>query len=1020
MKVAEVVKQFKIISFEHIHNFIKNYNSLMVLCLLLTIVGLYLCNKSRKKKGISFIQLKIINVISHIALACIFGYLIKITNVTKISQLLTMYWSIGLYIYVFFFIVFIKELSIYLKSSKKITGNFSNIYYFLGLTYIFTAIGSNKLVIVNDLLMILLFLVGWLVLQIMSLETKTEDEDLVDEESDVEIKSFTQLLPTREQEYNRILSVLKENNYDEPFALVLNGDWGIGKTSLINVLSKKIVEDGNFKIFIQPMILDTTEKQMEYFFGQLEDILSINGIYTGKNSPFKKYINIIFQTINTLNLKQVIKLDGLLDSMNNDEQLDFRNSKEKLEKDIQKLLISMEKKNKNINDSEHLSSSEENDLDITGNKKKIYIIVDDFDRVEEETFKNTLIFIKELVNFKGINVIFLMDEQKIDAHEKVNRTYLDKFVNKRFQLSKIDYQEIFSHFIKNLRKEHLANDWVKEIGNIIERNIVIYIKALTKDFENKIDEIQDNINNLSANKTNKGHPEKNEIITEQYKKLTSEKDELEKHLQKLNDGLTNVRRTKKIIREIKEILVACDRRDLENENFKVNLSKIDGLEELIVRIAIFKMLFGEQVDKLIEKNDFFSVMSNIKYLKYKEYLLSAFFLRFINSSITEEQGLKMDIINDFCNALILSHSFNRLFVDKKTASKNILNKLDDQTNSLCVKSMEEIKEYLRAIMFDTYSVDSNKTKARKIKLINHIIALHKEGELTLKNLFEILGEPQRNPLLDNKLYLSKLKQIIGEDAFFQKTNDKTACFSYLEGITMPIFLSYKYDIVIMMSLLKLNDPLHSYERFSAELSSIHRLDGITRAIKRIFTIENDSISELEFFKQWFNSAIKTITSDHQDNRYILESVKHYEHRISEFIEIYQLKEEITVKLQNTSVEPTNKFHEELSINSAEELISYINGFHEYICDNKNTMTSQHLINFNKLLVLLERHIRSLGVKNELMDKVEDLYDSIPLDEYDDESDQKRAWLWCTLTIGTIKERLKQLELQSDEKEKGEL
>ncbi|MER2172732.1 MAG: P-loop NTPase fold protein, partial [Psychrobacillus psychrodurans] len=359
---------------------IKNYNSLIMILVFLVLIGIFVKDKIDKKRSTVFTNIKIINLFSHIGLACILGYLFKIANINKINQLLVMYWSIRYFLYCFIIILLIKELVIYVKSTNKITENFSRIYYYLGLTYIFTAIAINQLAIINDLLLILIFIFGWSVFQLLSRESLSNNSDKVDDESDVEIKSYKQLMPTRQHELKKIITLLMGNNYNEPFALLLNGNWGEGKTSLVNVLSKKLKADGNFNIFIQPLILDTTEKLIEYFFSQLEDILKSNGIYTGKDSPFKKYINIIFQSINTLNLKQVIKFDEFLSNLDNKEHTDFRRTKEILENDIQRLLDSKSKKS--LNDDEDLS-------DLTKyvvNNKKIFIIVDDFDRVEEETF----------------------------------------------------------------------------------------------------------------------------------------------------------------------------------------------------------------------------------------------------------------------------------------------------------------------------------------------------------------------------------------------------------------------------------------------------------------------------------------------------------------------------------------------------------------------------------------------------------------------------------------------------------
>ncbi|MFZ3590361.1 P-loop NTPase fold protein [Bacillus sp. DJP31] len=893
----------------------------------------------------------------------------------------------------------------------------------MGLTYIFTSIASNQLVIVNDLLLIVLFIFGWMSLQLLSQEKKDKDDDLVDEESDVEITSYNQLLPTRKKEYARIIDLLKKNNYDEPFALLLNGDWGVGKTSLINVLSKKLEDGGNFKIFIQPMILDTTEKQMEYFFGQLEDILSLNGIFTGKDSPFKKYVNILFQTINTVNMKQVIRLDGLLDNLNNDEQVDFRSSKKRLEEDIKSLLMSKKLKNNKINENEQIIGDEDGgNLTISDTKKKIYIIIDDFDRVEEETFKNTLIFIKELVNFKGINVIFLMDEQKIDENKKINRDYLDKFVNRKYQLSRINHKEIISHFKQYLISGvEIQNDWTEDLGNTIKENIVPYIDQVTKDFGEEVERIQKNIENLSINKNTKMNQEKNDEVSfsERHIELNNEKVELEKMVQKLNDGISNVRRTKKIIREIKEILIDLDHGCSKSENFTINVRRIDRLEELIVRVAIFKILFGERLDKLIQQADIFSVMNDIKYLKNKDHLLSSFFITFTNSSITEEKGLKMDIMNDFCNALMLNRSFDKLFVNKKTASETILIQLDDPTITLSIRSLDEIKDYLRVIMFNSYEVKSNIVQARKSKLIDHINTLYNEEALSLKELFVLLGEPQRNPLLDNELYLAKLREVLNSGAGFENTTDKTVSLHYLKEITMNIFIRHQNDILMLMSLLKLKDPSYRYENFRADLGDIVTLEEMVKAIKRIFNEENNSISDLDFFKLWFYNALKIITSENEENLYILESVKHFQNRVNEFIKMYQIKEELVMKLKNISVDPISKFNEKLSINSSEELIHDIEEFHDFICMNTNSITSQLLRSYSSLLVWLERYTRSTNFKNEIIDKVEELYNSIPIpdDDYDENSDENRTWLWCTVKLGEIKENLKRLRLKQEKEEK---
>jgi anion-transporting ArsA/GET3 family ATPase len=934
------------------------------------------------------------------------------------TQFLDIYWSFGFYLFFFFLIVLIKELIQFVKSSNKITRNFARAYYFLGLSYIFAAIASDQLIVVNDLLLIVLFVFGWMGLQLLSQEKKVKYDDSVDEESDVEITSYNQLLATRKKEFARITDLLRKNNYDEPFALLLNGNWGVGKTSLINVLTKKLEDEGNFKVFIQPLILDTTEKQMDYFFGQLEEMLNSNGIYTGKDSPFKKYVNILFQTINTLNMKQVISLDGLLDSLNNDEQIDFRSSKIRLENDIQNLLIS-KKLERKLN-KQSLADKEEENLISSETKKKIYIIIDDFDRVEEETFKNTLVFIKELVNFKGVNVIFLMDEQKIEKNEKINRDYLDKFVNRKFQLSTIGYEEIISHFNKNLVSNEIKNEWIKDIGNEIKESMILYIEKLTEDFEEKVEEIQQNIENLSSKNNSSGENTDGVAESDRYEKLNTEIKELKKTYQILKDGISNVRRIKKIIREIKELLIEMDQSSSKNDNFKINVEKIDRLEELIVRVAIFKILYGEQLDKIIQQVDFFSVVTDIKLLKNKDHLLSTFFISFADISFIEEKGLKMDIMSDFCNSLMHNRSFEELFVNKKTVSETILSELDNKAAELNIQGMEEIKEYLKVIMLNSYGEDNNLVQARIVKLIDHIFTLYQEQSFPLVCLFELLGKPQRNPLLENEIFLEGLIEVLRTNPEFQNSKDKNVCIHYVEEITIHIFLRHQNDILMLMRLLNLKVPTYRYENFKSDLGDIYSLKEMVAAIKRIFNEENKSISDLDFFKMWFENSIRVIESENRENIYILESVKHYQKRVKDFMKLYRIKEELLMRLKNTSVDPISKFSEKLSINSSEELTCVIEELYEFICICYNPITSPLLRSYSSILVSLERYTRSIDFNDDIINKAEELYKSIPVDEYDEFSDEKQTWLFCTVKLGEVKENFKQKQIRLEEQNKEDL
>ncbi|MCS4570019.1 hypothetical protein FZ989_01625 [Clostridium perfringens] len=69
---------------------------------------------------------------------------------------------------------------------------------------------------------------------------------------------------------------------------------------------------------------------------------------------------------------------------------------------------------KETNDFRKIKKSLQNDIyKYTEKFGRLIVVVDDFDRVEETTMKEILMFIRELIDFNGINTILLMQYSKI-------------------------------------------------------------------------------------------------------------------------------------------------------------------------------------------------------------------------------------------------------------------------------------------------------------------------------------------------------------------------------------------------------------------------------------------------------------------------------------------------------------------------------------------------------------------------------------------------------------------------------
>lgn len=355
--------------------------------------------------------------------------------------------------------------------------------------------------------------------------------------ADIPVESKEELVPSRQQDLIHIKRLLEINNYREPFALMINDDWGTGKTSLINVLMKDLEEEGHYIIFMQPMVWDDQHKMMDYFFSQLESLLYEKGIYTGKNSAFERYANLITQTLNTAHQSAVYGADLWKSFLGNQQPTNYREQKKQLEEDISLLLGEAD--------------------------KHIYLIVDDCDRVDEGVFKQVLMFIKEVVNFRGIDVLFLMDERKVAANDAtLTPEYLEKFVNERYSLSKIEFHEVVNQLGNEVSMIDFKHTFVKDMATAMFASDKII---------NEFDRIEHQIESTILIR---------EILLENQKYIN----EINLEIKRI---INNPRKTKLIINKIIKTLKVIDS---ENETwFLWNLQSLD-VEDIMTKVIEVSLL----------------------------------------------------------------------------------------------------------------------------------------------------------------------------------------------------------------------------------------------------------------------------------------------------------------------------------------------------------------------------------------------------------------------------------------------
>lgn len=965
---------------------IKNYNWISAI-FLLVLISVFYFKKVIGKKEIEFRLSPLLEVILNILLAIVLGYLVKLANIENLIKLLNVIWPISITLLMFFLLLLLKEMVTYMKSGKKIISVYSNGFFIFGLIYLFLSIASSQFKAIDIFLTAIYLLSLWMFFKIFTHRNK-EVAIRVSEESDNPINDESQLLPARKNELERVYNKLTNSSYNEPFAMTINGDWGEGKTSFINVLSQKLKKKGNYIVFIQPMILDTSERQMEYFFKQLESILNTNGIYTGKGSPFKQYFNII---ANILNIKPLAQLEEFF-SIISDEELprDFKTNKELLEEDIQSLL----KMKPDKSSTKKVRSKQDDFL-----RRKIYIIVDDFDRVEEETMYHTLIFIKELVNFKGVTVIFLMDEQKLEniKDNKITKEYLDKFVNNKVVMSKVTPEEIFNYFLNNIKEENFKSDFTKVMARKLTANVNNQIKKIQLAAKDKIKEVEDIIDNLTSNSNTASL---SELASQRRKELETKKDDLITVLNTFNNGVTNLRKSKKVVREIKEILIICDKQNKHSESlYFFNNIKSAKVDEKFVNLAILKVLFSKWVDEIIEQGD----TRDFIYETNNDFL-NILFEDFRNHFYTEDQKLVIDTFNLFCNSILLNKPFEKeLFSEVKTRSAELLSHLDSSESlNILENHFDKIQEYLKVVTFGS-QVKPNKVLLKRLeKLTEYIFVLYNQKHLSFKDLFELLSTPQRNILLKQSLYFDKINDVISAEKRFKSEEDKSASVQFLERVEQHLLAQSKEAIVRFISLLKLREESFTYENFIADLGGINKLEVMVKAIKDIFKETENPLNGLAFLEDWTSRALNTINDNHTKNHYILEATKKYKVIIDNFIKTYESWNRVKFKVGNLSIIHQSKFNERLEINSFQEFKVALNEFSQYT--NEGNELVRNLDYFHSLLKYLKKYTRENKVEKEVIQTLEEMYEKLANNELKEITvDEEKVMLWCTIELGEIKE-----------------
>ncbi|PHS36564.1 MAG: hypothetical protein COA82_00935 [Alkaliphilus sp.] len=95
-----------------------------------------------------------------------------------------------------------------------------------------------------------------------------------------------ELYKTREKQLVHLCETI-ENIDHENYAIALNGEWGSGKSVMIDAFRKRSEEQGNYCIYINPLVSDTQENLIKKFKRDLGILMKKMGYMLDETVPLK-------------------------------------------------------------------------------------------------------------------------------------------------------------------------------------------------------------------------------------------------------------------------------------------------------------------------------------------------------------------------------------------------------------------------------------------------------------------------------------------------------------------------------------------------------------------------------------------------------------------------------------------------------------------------------------------------------------------------------------------------------------
>ncbi|MBZ9625610.1 KAP family NTPase [Clostridium sp. FP2] len=848
------------------------------------------------------------------------SYLIKALNITTIKPIfnVTFYNLMPITIIVILIGYLLDRYFFYKVSSEyskcKIKIRF--IKYTIAITYVFLLISS--LYSIKDIMLPFIWQIN--LVSIMYSECLKNTEKTI----------ACSLYETRSAQLNVLKDIIKQTDY-ENYGISINGNWGSGKSELISALINDCKKHKKYCIYIKPMISDSQERLIKEFQKSISNLMREHGIYSGRNSSTDKYFREILKLVE---FNKRVTLYDFMDLIK--EERSYKELKKDLQEDINALLCNDNKKN----------NKEKDRYD------RLIVIIDDFDRVEENKQLDILSFIKEVIDFDGCVTIIALDYENLKLNKIVKQRYLEKFIATQIPLADVDFEEIINFHAKEiLNINSFKNSFSQKILEEINNNIYNYFG-----------EIELRLNSYIYSKQN------NKNIKE-FKSYCVER--------RMN--INNSRRVKHFLNDIKNTVLLIDGL-YENRNDGEKLLTTVDVSELVYFFNYLKIFNNEDYKEIVRLN---GVVEYIDYLDMKDINVKGEYFKAILGNLIPESVEKKDFeyqeikdlrrINtlNFIKDIFIDYYFTMYEINLLIDSQRYLEIIDNRKlNKDKDNHVEILVLYQKSIFRGKESHE--KTLNRIEYLANYIIDLLKNSKLSIVEVLSITEKADINYV---NHYLEKINKLIDENSLeMEPWFNIEEIKSYLDKIEKENRVINQGSLANLIKLV----TLEKYEEYNytkvkeifTESSSTEEL--ISNIIKYSLDIE---IIDSFHGEPSINEIIKVLINKVNFSKFTFIRKNELVIKLNEFIAIY----ENTYKLLNfinnvNNVVIFKKYEEDLgdltdySIDEIKKIIKELS--------KEQQITTGMSYNFKNLInhIINKKQIKRIDYKSKK--NIKDLYTKI--------------------------------------------